>query len=54
MIYQHATRARDRDHAIAKALGTFVKEARAPRKSRPKNRNATSKAHDRITRVARM
>jgi hypothetical protein len=28
MIYQHATR--DRDQAIAKALGTFVQEARKP------------------------
>jgi hypothetical protein len=28
MIYQHATR--DRDQAIAKALGTFVREARKP------------------------
>jgi hypothetical protein len=28
MIYQHATR--DRDKAIAKALGTFVREARKP------------------------
>jgi integrase len=28
MIYQHATR--DRDKAIAKALGTFVREARTP------------------------
>jgi hypothetical protein len=27
MIYQHATR--DRDQAIAKALGTFVRDARA-------------------------
>lgn len=30
MIYQYATR--DRDQAIAKALGTFVKEARGARK----------------------
>jgi hypothetical protein len=28
MLYQHATR--DRDKAIAKALGTFVREARIP------------------------
>jgi hypothetical protein len=28
MIYQHTTR--DRDKAIAKALGTFVREARTP------------------------
>jgi hypothetical protein len=28
VIYQHATR--DRDRAIAKALGTFVQEARKP------------------------
>ncbi len=28
MIYQHATR--DRDQAIAKALGTFVREVRGP------------------------
>jgi hypothetical protein len=28
VIYQHATR--DRDQAIAKALGTFLREARKP------------------------
>jgi len=33
MIYQHATR--DRDQAIAKALGTFVKEARATKEEPP-------------------
>ncbi len=33
MIYQHATR--DRDQAIAKALGTFVREARATKEEPP-------------------
>jgi integrase len=33
MIYQHATR--DRDQAIAKALGTFVREARGAQKQEP-------------------
>lgn len=33
LIYQHATR--DRDRAIAKALGTFVREARKPAGRRP-------------------
>jgi hypothetical protein len=28
MIYQHATR--DRDQAIARALGTFVRDVRGP------------------------
>ena len=31
MIYQHATR--DRDQAIAQALGTFVREARKPKET---------------------
>jgi hypothetical protein len=30
LIYQHATR--DRDQAIARALGTFVREVRGPAK----------------------
>lgn len=42
MIYQHATH--DRDKAIAKALGTFVREARNPRKTRQTSGNATSEA----------
>jgi integrase len=35
MIYQHATR--DRDQAIAKALGTFVRDARGPTTEPPDN-----------------
>lgn len=33
MIYQHATR--DRDQAIAKALGTFVRDARNATEKQP-------------------
>ena len=33
MMYQHATR--DRDQAIARALGTFAKEARGAREEPP-------------------
>ncbi len=33
MIYQHATR--DRDQAIAKALGTFVRDARGTKEGTP-------------------
>lgn len=33
MIYQHATS--DRDQAIAKALGTFVREVRGVEKKEP-------------------
>ena len=33
MIYQHATR--DRDQAIAKALGTFVRDARGGKEDAP-------------------
>jgi hypothetical protein len=33
MIYQHATR--DRDQVIAKALGTFAKEARGTKEEPP-------------------
>ncbi len=35
MIYQHATR--DRDQVIAKALGTFVRDARGPMKEPAEN-----------------
>ncbi len=52
MIYQHATR--DRDQAIAKALGTFVQEARKPRRRQPTSRNATKKAREMNARVARV
>ena len=40
MIYQHATR--DRDQAIAKALGTFVRDARDTKETRLKRPSAAS------------
>jgi hypothetical protein len=50
MIYQHATR--DQDHAIAEALGTFVRDARGSKKTDPKRRNAPSKAHSNTEKVS--
>jgi hypothetical protein len=55
MIYQHATR--DRDQAIAKALGTFVRDARGPRnathaapgRSQRRRPNTANSAHETAT-----
>jgi len=52
MIYQHATR--DRDQAIAKALGTFVRDARGTKEDSTEGPERGEQGDDPQERAARV
>ena len=52
MIYQHATR--DRDQAIAKALGTFVLDVQNAAEKQADEPKTPRKKHEKNDRVARV